>query len=122
MTSNAEKLAADFQQELFNGYLEAKTRYRYNAARFFQMLEEHGGVETARRLLSSNDPYGQSGLTEMYLCKRLDLTVEARVLNPKYESLFASDLRAVAQQRLEDRDFDVAAWIREMKARSKGET
>ena len=116
MPSSTDKLAAEFGQELFDGYLEAKTRYHYNAARFLQMLDEHGGVETARRLLSGKE---QSGLTEMYLCKRLDLTVEARVLNPKYESLFTPDLRTVAQQRLQDREFDVAAWVKKLSRANK---
>ena len=87
------KLAAEFDQEMYATYIEAKKECKYNATRFFQMLGEHGGVETARRLLATGSAM-QTGLEELWLCKRLDLSVEAKVLLPKYQHLFSDDCNA----------------------------
>ena len=78
-------------------YVQAK-QVGYTANRFHQMLTEHGGVETARRLL----PQMSDGFTELWRRKRLDLTVEALVLQPRWESLFSANELDVARSRLRD--------------------
>jgi hypothetical protein len=112
MPSKMERLTAEFQEELLNAYIEAKTKYHYNATRFFQMLEEHGGVETARRLLATGT-VAQTGLTELWNCQRLDLSVEAKVLIPKYALLFDEQLKDIARRRLIGHQFDVDAWLKQ---------
>jgi hypothetical protein len=58
----------------------------YNASYFLQMLNEHGGVQTARILLQK--PVSD-GYTAMWNKGRLDLTVEALIHdNPKWHRLF----------------------------------
>src|SRR5467141_1563523 len=106
MVSDLNRLAESFRQELLDAYVEAKTKYHYNATRFFRMLEEYGGVETARRLLGTTSTT-QTGLTEMWKCGRLDLTVEAKVLIPRYKLLFTAELRNVARNRLLQLNFHV---------------
>ncbi len=103
--SRRNKLEAEFHDEMVNTYIEAKKECRYNARRFFQMVNQYGGVETARRLMATED-VAQSGLTRLYLCDRLDISVEAKMLLPKYAVLFADELRAIARKRLEEREFD----------------
>ena len=76
-------------------YVRAK-QAGYVATRFYQMLIEHGGVETARRLL----PQMSDGFTELWQRNRLDLTVEALVLQPRWASLFSENERRMARDRL----------------------
>ena len=79
-------------------YLAAKNQAGYNATRFFQMLGEHRGVETARRLL----PHMSDGFTQMWQRNRLDLTVEALILQPQWHDLFSDAEREIARRRLRE--------------------
>jgi hypothetical protein len=88
-----------FHKAMLSIYESAKNKCGYTATRFMQMLSRYGGVETAKRLLGSDDT--QYGFTELYLCGRLDLTVEAHVLKPEFKSLFSEEHRRRAKERLE---------------------
>jgi len=110
---DTSRIEAEFQEELLNAYSEAKNKYKYNPTRFIQMVSEHGGVETARRLRGTGSAV-QTGLDELWKCKRLDLSVEAKALIPKYGQLFSSALKDTARRRLVDRAFDVDTWLEGM--------
>jgi hypothetical protein len=92
------ELEDQFHQAMIDIYLAAKRDCNYNATYFIQMVERHGGVETARRLLASDTP--QTGFTVLWECERLDLSVEAQVLKPEYASLFTEAERHTARGRL----------------------
>lgn len=92
-------LEADFDSQLMATYIEAKRSCRYNATYLLHMLTELGGVETAKRLLASDNP--AAGLTTLWECGRLDLSVEAKVLLPEFAELFTEEERAVAKARLQ---------------------
>jgi hypothetical protein len=62
-------------------YDRAKSEADYNANISLRMLGEHGGLETARRLVMSSQP--SEGFTQLWLKGRLDLTVESLVLEPQ---------------------------------------
>jgi hypothetical protein len=79
-------------------YETAKRELGYNATRFLQMLGEQGGLSTARQLLWSDTP--SDGFTTLWAHHRLDLTVEAHVLQPRYAALFTDDDRQRARERL----------------------
>lgn len=64
------------------------------------MLSEHGGVETARRLIMASTP--SDGFTHLYLQHRLDLTVEAAVVEPEFGPLFDEDVLDQARRRLQE--------------------
>lgn len=64
------------------------------------MIEEHGAVETARRLITSGDL--QDGLIKLLRLGRIDLTVEYAVLDERWQDLFTDDLRSAARWRLEE--------------------
>jgi hypothetical protein len=85
-----------FDERMMRAYLQAKIDAGYNATRFHQMLTEHGGVETARRLL----PQMSDGFTQLWQRKRLDLTVEWIVLEPQWHDLFSDEERDIARRRL----------------------
>jgi hypothetical protein len=79
-------------------YETAKRELGYNANRFLQMISEQGGLAAARQLLWSDQP--SDGFTTLWLHHRLDLTVEAHVLKPEYQTLFADADRQQARDRL----------------------
>jgi hypothetical protein len=58
----------------------------YRPTRFLEMVQTHGGIETAHRLLATAKV--QDGLGELFLLNRLDLTVEHHVLLPEFAPLF----------------------------------
>jgi hypothetical protein len=86
-----------------------KDEIQYNPTRFARMVSEHGGVETARRLLNGRD--ASEGFTTLWERRRLDLSVEASVLLPWFEALFSDGERAVARRRLTDHRFDVDGFV-----------
>ena len=83
----------------------AKVEANYNATRFFHMLTEHRGIETARILLHARTV--SEGYTALWERKRLDLTVEALVLQPAYASLFTNSEREIARNRLSEYGYDL---------------
>ena len=89
-----------FDHAMREVYRRAKEEVSYNATYFLRMLEEHGGLDTARRLL--REPSVSDGFTALWSAGRLDLTVETQVLKPEFEPLFTRRERLVAQRRLED--------------------
>jgi hypothetical protein len=97
-TQSLSALEEAFATQLMDTYLEAKRSCRYNATYLLQMLTALGGVETAKRLLASDNP--AAGLTTLWECGWLDLSVEAKVLLPAFVALFREDERAVARERL----------------------
>ena len=103
MTAASHDLVLDFDQAMMQIYVQAKEQEGYTATRFHQMLTKHRGVETARRLL----PQMSDGFTELWRRKRLDLTVEALVVQSKWDELFSDEERQIALSRLRDCGMDV---------------
>jgi recombinational DNA repair protein (RecF pathway) len=83
-----------------DGTVEAAKAKNYNPTFFIRMLAEHGGVETARRLLAHRDP--QTGLFELYHRSLLHESMEAVVLQDKFRSLFTEKELVEARRRLEE--------------------
>lgn len=93
-------LEAEFTQAL-EGTVEAAKSRGYIPTYFMQMLSEHGGVETAKRLLSKSEP--QTGLFELWNLGILHESMEAVICdNPKYHQLFTPEEIEEAHRRLED--------------------
>jgi hypothetical protein len=99
--STADPVLADlirrFDRDMEGIHVGAKA-IGYNATRFLMMLREHGGLDTAHRLLRGSDI--SYGFTELWLLGRLDLTVEALVNRAEYEPLFSREEVATARARL----------------------
>lgn len=82
-----------------NLYMTAKKELGYNATRFLQLISEKGGLQTAKILIGKdNGTYGFGVLCEN---NRLDLSVEAHVLQPEYNELFTDVERKMCRERLE---------------------
>lgn len=98
----SEILEKKFESAMWDIYHTAKTACKYNATIFMQMLTKYGGVNTAKKLLSKEKV--QYGFTELWLCERLDLTVEAHVSKPEFVELFTNEEIKQARKRLLDHD------------------
>ncbi|HEX9595751.1 MAG TPA: hypothetical protein VF982_02635 [Anaerolineales bacterium] len=72
---------------------------------FKKRIQNDGGVETAKRLVRDRGP--QPGLIQLWEAERLDISVEALMLNTKYQSLFSEEELAEARRRLESLGYDV---------------
>jgi hypothetical protein len=80
-------IEAQFNEAMFDVYRRAKIEAKYNAIIFLQMLTDNGGLRTAKTLINAIKP--SDGYTALYLRKRLDLTVEAIVVDdPRWHVLF----------------------------------
>lgn len=98
-------LAAIFHDAMLETYRLAKPDCGDTVTYFLQMVNDIGGVETAHRLLVSAVP--ATSLTELWLCRRLDLSVEAQVLRPEFALLFSEEERSMAQSRLAKHGYTV---------------
>jgi hypothetical protein len=90
---------AAFERAMRDLYVRAKKEVNITATYFLTMLSDHGGLETAHRLLASSET--SSGFTALFERGRLDLTVEAVVVKPEFASLFTEDEIEIAQRRLD---------------------
>jgi hypothetical protein len=82
---------------------DRKMNRRY-AARFIQMLNERGAVDTARTLIHSTGAI--EGYTKLWRIDRLELSVEALSLRTEWQELFTDEDREAARVRLEEFKFD----------------
>ena len=92
-------IAERFQQEMFRVYREV-TEFRYYPTYFLRMVNEQGGLAAAKQLLSGDAV--SSGFTRLWKEQRLDLSVEAVVLQEPWRSLFTDEELAKARRRLEE--------------------
>jgi hypothetical protein len=99
MATTQTALIEQFDEEMLNIYKRARKEANYTAKRFLDMLNEHGGLQTARLLIHSGSV--SEGYTALYLRKHLNLTVEAVIHdNPKWHSLFTQEELALCNDRL----------------------
>jgi len=97
------KLESEFHDAMLEIYRRAKSEADYNATRFLGMVSERGGLETARTLLHAATV--SDGYAALWERRRLDLTVEAVILDSKWEPLFSNGERRIAVDRLREYGF-----------------
>ena len=90
-------LVRRFDAEMESSYDRAKA-IGYPANRFLIMIREHGGLETAHRLLQSSEI--SYGFAELWARGRQDLTVEALALRSEFHQLFSTIELDTARLRL----------------------
>jgi hypothetical protein len=94
-----ERLSEQFNIAMFGIYRRAKDEADYPANIFLKMLSDKGGLVTAKYLINSPKP--SDGYTALYERNRLDLTVEAEVVeNKKWHALFTENEIQRARDRL----------------------
>ena len=88
-----------FDKAMLDIYRSAKKEARYDARIFLGMVIDRGGLSTAKYLINAATP--SEGYTRLYERGRLDLTVEAMILeNPVWHSLFLENELEKARKRL----------------------
>lgn len=94
-------LERQFDFAMLDIYKRARAEINYTPSVFYRMLTEMGGIATAKQLI--NAPQPSDGYTRLYTEGRLDLTVEAVVVeNSKWHALFTEDELGRARKRLKD--------------------
>lgn len=89
----------EFDAAMLELFRKAKQEAGYNASRFFQMLTDHGGVETARILINADTV--SDGYAALWERGRLDLTVEALIYDrPQFHRIFEESELKVVRERL----------------------
>gem|GEM_PF-1255156 len=102
MTSTLER---EFQEAMVAICERATWECGYNPRDFRRMIFDHGGLGAARILLRTNRV--SDGFVRLWELKRLDLTVEAHVLSPRFAALFTEEERRTARRRLQDYGYPV---------------
>lgn len=95
-------LEKEFETAMLDIYEQAK-RFKYYPTYFLRMVQEHGGVGAAKRLLAA--PNAQQGLFTLWELGGLDFSMEALVSEPKFQPLFTEIEIAEARRRLEKLDY-----------------
>lgn len=94
-----DHLCNQFDAAMFEIYRRAKLEADYKATIFLRMINDRGGIATAKYLINSPTP--SDGYTHLYERGRLDLTVEAMVAeNAKWHELFTGKEVVAATSRL----------------------
>lgn len=107
MAHDASPQEKQFHEAML-GIYEAAKRLKppYHAPRFLRMVNEHGGRETANRLLATGEP--SEGFTELFLRGKdcLKISVEYVVLQSQWRELFTEEQLEVARKRLREYQCD----------------
>jgi hypothetical protein len=94
-----QDLFKQFDLAMFDIYRRAKAEASYNATIFLRILNDKGGLPTAKYLINASKL--SDGYAHIYERGRLDLTVEAMVVeNPKWHPLFTIEEIETAKKRL----------------------
>jgi hypothetical protein len=107
-----------FTQFLYDKAHEAQASIGYKPNIFLQLLGSQGGYKTAVQLLSA--PKVSEGFIRLYEGQRLDLTVEALVLESQWRRHFDARLLDIAGKRLRDVRYDVRTVPNEEKEGAGG--
>ncbi len=96
-----QDLAKKFDAAMFEIYARAKSEANYSATIFLGMLSDRGGLATAKHLINAPNP--SDGYTHLYERGRLDLTVEAMIVETKmWHELFTDEKILKSRRRLRD--------------------
>lgn len=85
---------------LISTYQRAGEEVGYWGIRFLQAVRRNGGLATARRMLKPRTLGQRAGLDALLQANRPDLTLEAIVLQSKFQSLFTINEMKIAAERL----------------------
>lgn len=99
-----EALQQQFQERMRQIYDQAKDECGYTATRFIQMVNTDGGLVAAKKLLVASG-YSE-GLTRLWEAKRLDISMEATILQQPWCQLFTESELKLAKRKLQDLGYE----------------
>jgi 5-methylcytosine-specific restriction enzyme A len=91
---------AELTNALIDVYRRAGQEVGYWSTRFLQAVRRNGGFATAKRMLKPRNTNQRAGLDALLKANRPDLTLEAIILQPKFQKFFTESELAVAKERL----------------------
>ena len=98
--SDPTAVAQEFDTAVLTSIDTCVRELRYNPRYFRVMVSQYGTVGATRRLLQS--PAVGDGFVKLWELDRLDLTLEAIALDPRFADLFTADELDAARRRLTD--------------------
>lgn len=101
----ANDLELQFNKRMRQIYDQANEECGYTATRFMPMVNEHGGLITAKRLLNMS-AYSE-GLTRLWEMKRLEISMVATVLQAPWRQLFTPEELSKAEVKLKQLGYKV---------------
>ncbi|MGV9611248.1 hypothetical protein [Nocardia xishanensis] len=99
----AADITAEFTKTVNEAIARAVSETGYRPGQFRRMVAEMGAVATARKLLATKQL--SEGFSTLWEFERLDLTVEAAVIDERFAELFTDQERETARFRLEQFGF-----------------
>jgi hypothetical protein len=102
-------LESELRDAMMEQFRRCKKEIHYNPTLVLHYMSEHGATETARWLV--NLPHDTSGLTKLWMEGRLNLSVEALVVQPPFAPLFSIEDRRTAYATLAKLQFQFPAGI-----------
>lgn len=79
-------------------YRETDAQCNYRATGFFQKIQSDGAITTAKEIINNEEL--TEGFIKLAECNRLDLSVEALIVQEKYKELFTPKERKICINRL----------------------
>lgn len=103
--TSQSQLEAKFHQRMLLVHEQAKVDLNYHATRFQSLVLSVGGVNAAKQLLSTQ--HYSEGLTRLWEEGRLDISMEAAVLEYSWQELFTQDELETAELRLTELGYGI---------------
>ncbi|MGE3598354.1 MAG: HNH endonuclease [Dehalococcoidia bacterium] len=103
----------ELTEAFIEGYKVAGKEVGYWGRRFLQAVKRNGGLATAKRMLLPRNEGQRKGLDALLEAKRPELTVEAIILQPRFQSLFTAAELKTARERLGEYGRAIATFTSE---------
>jgi hypothetical protein len=104
MEVNMENLKRELRERYISTYNECK-KFKYFPRAFLDMVvSSEDIVDVTRKLVHKEG--GTSGFTTLFENKRMDLSVERIILEPRYRELFTTEDLQAAYDRLKAYEYD----------------
>lgn len=88
---------------------EAKRELKYDPRQFLSMLSAEGGYSTVTKLVGGKNP--SDGFVKLWECGRLDLSVEALVLETEWIRFFEEQLLKEAERKLKGAGYRYVRYV-----------
>lgn len=92
-------LENEFAADLHHSICIALMEHNIKFPTLRRMIDEHGSVQTAKRLLKTSNC--SDGFIKLLEVGRLDLSIEHLVVTPKYQLLFTDPEKSIAKKKLD---------------------
>ncbi len=104
MPNEIEQLSQEFTKAMKKIYTRERDELGRNSVRFLEMINNDGGLKTAKKLLKTES---SEGFAFLLIRNRLDISMEAIIAEYDWGPLFTSEEKRIARQRLEDCNYKV---------------